>query len=279
MVRATAKRDRGAEDKRPGVWKAYGKVLKLLREHAGLTQDQLADLVGYSHEQVASIEQGRRPAKHEFTVAAEQALDARGVLDTMQEDVDLARLPAFFQDFAQIEGDAISFFWYGNHVMPGLLQTEAYARALLACNCPGLDDDQVEQRIEARLARQAILTRKPTVELSFIIGESVLTCPVGGRDVLREQLHQLLKLGALPNVSVQIMPNSYGNHVGLNGPVVMLETADRRRVAYFESQDQSMIVTDPVRVSTLALRCGKLRTQALNEVESARLIERLAGEL
>nr|WP_269453255.1 DUF5753 domain-containing protein [Yinghuangia sp. ASG 101] len=175
--------------------------------------------------------------------------------------------------------DAISFFWYGNHVMPGLLQTEACARALLACNCPTLDDDQVEQRIEARLERQGILTRKPTVELSFIIGESVLRCPVGGSDVLRSQLHQLLKIGELPNVSIQVMPNSYGSHVGLNGPMIMLETTDRRRVAYFESQDQSMIVSDPVRVSTLALRCGKLRAQALNEVESTRLIELIAGEV
>lgn len=278
MVRQP-KKARGAEDDRPGVWKAYGKVLKLLRERAGLTQAQLAEETGYSVEQVASIEQARRPAKLAFTAAAERVLDSGGVLDAMQEDVDLAKLPLFFQDFAQIEGDAVSFFWYGNHVVPGLLQTEAYARALLASHCPAFDEEQLTQQIEARMARQAILTRKPTVELSFIIGESVLTCPVGGRGVLRAQLHQLLKLGELPNVSIQVVPNSYGQHVGLNGPIVMLETANQRRVAYIESQDQSMLVTDPARVSTLALCCGKLRTQALNEVESARLIERIAGEL
>ncbi|WP_260474872.1 helix-turn-helix transcriptional regulator [Streptomyces sp. WAC 05379] len=168
------------DDDRPRIWKGYGKLVKHFRELAELKQSDLADAVGYSYEQVASIEQGRRPAKAAFTEAAERVLNAGGALRVLQEDVELARLPLFFQDFAVIEAEAVSFSWYGNHVIPGLLQTEAYARALLESHCPPFDDETIDQRVEARLQRQTLLTRKPTVELAFVIGESVLHCPVGG---------------------------------------------------------------------------------------------------
>ncbi|MEV7014206.1 helix-turn-helix transcriptional regulator [Streptomyces sp. NPDC093991] len=269
----------GGGDDRPRIWTGYGKLVKHFRELAGLTQSELADAVGYSCEQVASIEQGRRPAKAAFTNAAERVLNAGGALRALQEDVDLARLPLFFQDFAAIEAEAVSFFWYGNHVIPGLLQTEAYARALLQAHCPPFDDETIEQRVEARLQRQAMLTRRPTVELAFVIGEPVLRCPVGGYQVLKEQLLQVLRHARLRNVAVQVMPTSQGAHAGLHGPMVLIETVDHQQVAYFESHGESMVISSPDKASAFALRYGKLRSQALNTEESANLIERVAGEL
>ncbi|MFI5755052.1 helix-turn-helix transcriptional regulator [Streptomyces sp. NPDC051569] len=124
MTSSRQKKQRAQEDDRPAIWVGYGKLVKLFRERAGLTQQALAEAVGYSYEQVASIEQGRRPAKSAFTDAAEVALAAGGTLAVLQDDVDLARLPMFFQNFALIETDALSFFWYGGYVVPGLLQTE-----------------------------------------------------------------------------------------------------------------------------------------------------------
>jgi transcriptional regulator with XRE-family HTH domain len=152
------KKPRAQEDNRPGVWVAYGKLVRLFRDRAGLTQQELAEAVGYSCEQVASVEQGRRPAKSAFTEAAEVVLGAGGALAVLQADVDLARLPAFFQNFAAIEPDAVSFFWYGNHIIPGLLQTEQYAHALFKAHCPPLNDETIEQRLAARLQRQTLLT-------------------------------------------------------------------------------------------------------------------------
>ncbi len=272
------KRERGDDD-RPGVWKAYGRVVKLLREKAGLTQQQLASEVGYSVEQVASIEQGRRAAKTAFTKGAEQVLNAGGVLDAMQEDVDLARLPAFFQDVAMIEGEATTYCWFGNDLIPGLLQIEDYTRAVFDVRCPPLTGEEAEQLLEARMQRQLMLTRTPSVDVSFIIGESVLRCPIGGNHVLKAQLAHLLKQATLPNLDIQVMPLSYGAHAGVNGPMILLETAEHRRVAYIESQGVGQLVSDPKKVSTLAMRYGKLRTQALNAVESAKFIKRIEGEL
>ncbi len=271
-------RKRGAEDDRPAIWTGYGKLVKLFRERAGLTQQQLADAVGYSCEQIASIEQGRRPAKAAFTEGAERVLEARGVLATLQDEVDLAKLPQFFQDFALIEAEAVSRFSYDPLLVPGLLQTERYARALFASRTPPLDDDTIEQHVEARLHRQRLLTRTPITALSFIVGESALLNPIGGREVRQEQLHHLLSCAELRNVEVQVMPAACGFHPGVDGPMVLLETLEHRHVGYFESQGVGVVVTDAEKVSTFGLRYGKLRSQALNVEESVRFIRRVAGE-
>ncbi|SEC01858.1 Helix-turn-helix domain-containing protein [Streptomyces sp. 2131.1] len=263
---------------RPAAWIAYGKLVRLFRERAALTQQGLADAIGYSVEQVASVEQGRRPAKAAFTEAAERVLEAGGALRVLQEDVDRAKLPEFFQDFASIEVEAISRFSYDPLLIPGLLQTEAYARALFTAHCPALENEVIDLHTEARLSRQQLLTRSPLVELSFVIGEAALTNPVGGPEVMREQLLHLVAQATLRNASIQIMPAVYGFHPGLNGGFVVLETAEHRRFAYVESQEVGSVVSDPARVSAFDLRYGKLRSQALNPADSSHLLGRLAGE-
>lgn len=114
----------------PGVWVAYGTLLQHLRRQAELSQQALGAAIGYSLEQVASVEQGRRPAKGAFTVAAERVLAAGGVLEVLQSEVDRAKLPRFFRNFALIEAEVLSRFSYDPLLVPGLLQTEAYARAV-----------------------------------------------------------------------------------------------------------------------------------------------------
>lgn len=262
----------------PGVWVAYGTLLQHLRKRAGLNQQGLGEAIGYSLEQVASVEQGRRPAKETFTIAAERALEAGGVLDVLQGEVDRAKLPRFFRNFALIEAEVLSRFSYDPLLVPGLLQTEAYARAVFAYHCPPFSKEIVDQHTEARLGRQRLLTRDPLAELSFIIGEEALRNPVGSVEVVREQRQHLLEVGALRNVEVQVMPTGGGFHTGLDGPFVLVETSELRRLGYIESQEVGCIVSDPEDVSGFGLRYGKLRSQALNAQESARLIERLVGE-
>ncbi|MFJ3089904.1 helix-turn-helix domain-containing protein [Streptomyces sp. NPDC086838] len=262
----------------PGVWVAYGRLLQHLRKRAGLSQQALGADIGYSLEQVASVEQGRRPAKEAFTAAVERVLGGGGVLAVLQDDVDRAKLPRFFRNFAQIEADVVSRFSYDPLLVPGLLQTEAYARAVFGGHCPPFSEEIIDQHTEGRLSRQKLLTREPLAELSFIVGEEALRDPVGGPEVMRAQWQRLLKAGAMRNVEVQVMPAGRGFHPGKNGPFVVLETVEHQHLGYFESQGVGCIVHDPTDVSAFGLRCGKLRSQALNVEESARLIERLAGE-
>jgi transcriptional regulator with XRE-family HTH domain len=234
---------RGPDKERPAAWSAYGKLVRLFRERAGLTQQALADAIGYSMEQVASVEQGRRPAKAAFT-------------------------------------EAVSRFSYDPMLVPGLLQTEAYAQALLEAHFPPLDGETVEQRVAARMARQSLLTRRnPQLVFVFIVEESAIRRVIGNTAVMREQLTSLLECSARRNVELQIMPTARGAHSGLNGPMVLLESTDRKQHVYVEAQDIVSVRSDRHEVSEFWLRYGTLRTQALNTEESSCLIERMVGEL
>ncbi|WP_318280357.1 helix-turn-helix domain-containing protein [Streptomyces griseoloalbus] len=262
------------------MWSAYGKLVRLFRERAGLTQQALADAIGYSLEQVASVEQGRRPAKVAFTEAAERVLGAGGALRVLQEDVDRAKLPEFFQDFALLEAEAVSRFSYDPMLVPGLLQTEAYARALLQAHFPPLEDEAIEQHLTARLARQTLLDRKnPCVVFSFILEEGSLHRMVGSTGVMKDQLVWLRECTRLRNVEIQVMPTQRAAHSGVNGQMVLLETLERRQFVCIEAQGIVNIRSNRNEVSEFWLRYGMLRSQALNTEESARLIEHMAGEL
>lgn len=276
-------RPRGQDegDGRPAIWTGYGKLLKLFREQAGLTQPELAAAIGYSHELVKSVEQGRRPAKVVFTDAVEATLDAGGALRVLQEHVERAKFPAFFQDFALLESEAVSRFSYDPLLVPGLLQTEDYARGLLRAHFPPLDDEVVEQQVSSRLARQSLLSRKqPPLVLAFIIEETALRRSVGDATVMKAQLHKLLQCTRLRNVDIQVVPAALPAHSGLNGgPLVLLETSEHRQGVYLEAHGVSTMVFDRAQVSEFSMRYGMLRTRALDAGESARLIERVAGEL
>ncbi|MGA5286157.1 helix-turn-helix domain-containing protein [Streptomyces pseudogriseolus] len=274
---AKVKKEEGGGDL-PGAWAAYGRLLQHLRKRAGLTQQQLGEAIGYSVEQVASVEQGRRPAKAAFTRAADRVLEAGGILEVLQDEVDRAKLPRFFRNFAVIEAEVVSRFSFDPLLVPGLLQTEAYARAVFAGHCPPLSAEIIDQHTEARLSRQKLLTRVPLAELSFIVSEEALRNPVGDAEVMRGQLQRLLEVGASRNVEVQVMPAASGFHPGLNGPFVVLETNQHQHLGYVESQEVGCVIREPAEVSAFGLRYGKLRSQALNCEESARLIERLVGE-
>ncbi|GAA4963044.1 helix-turn-helix transcriptional regulator [Streptomyces heliomycini] len=275
--RAARAKEEGGGDL-PGAWAAYGRLLQHLRKRAGLNQQQLGEAIDYSLEQVASVEQGRRPAKAAFTRAADRVLEAGGVLEVLQDEVDRAKLPRFFRNFAIIEAEVVSRFSYDPLLVPGLLQTEGYARAVFAGHCPPLSEEIIDQHTEARLSRQKLLTRVPLAELSFIVGEEALRDPVGGPEVMGEQWRRLLEVNALRNVEVQVMPAGRGVPSGQERPVRgggvtrtpapwILRVA-RGRVRCHGSAE----------VSAFSLRYGKLRSQALNVEESARLIERMVGE-
>ncbi|WP_326795273.1 helix-turn-helix transcriptional regulator [Streptomyces sp. NBC_01808] len=277
--RKPEKRARKDRDSAPPIWIGYGKLVKLHRQRAGMTQPELAEAVGYSVDTVAAIEQAKRPAKLAFTQGAERELDAQGTLMVLQDEVDRAKLPEFFRDVALLEEEALSRYDWDPLLVPGLLQTEDYARALFSAHCPPLSEDEIELSVEARLSRQRLLARKKPVELCFVIGEAALRNPVGGKRVQREQLEALRKHADLPHMEIQVMPWTCGFHPGLNGPMVVMETAEHEVVGYVESQEAGFVVSDADRVSAFTHRYGKMRSLALNPDESAQFIGRLAGEL
>jgi len=258
----------------------FGGQLKHWRGLRNFTQDDFAKRVGYSSETVASIEQGRRVAQPPFFDNADKVLGALGSIKAAEEHiVRKTKYPAFFAEFAEAEQNAVSLDYYGAMAIPGLLQTEAYARAAIGCRCPAYDEDEVARLVQARMDRKALLTRKPPARLGFVIEEPVLRRPIGGRAVLKEQLTYLAEIARRTNVKLQVMPTHCEEPPGLEGAMTLLETQERQMVAYIEHQGGSQWVTKPAEFSVLLHRYGIIRAQALTTRDSLGMIEKMAGEL
>lgn len=259
--------------------KCFGRQLKLLRERAELTQAELGSRIGYGADHVASVERGRRIPKPEMIDEADRVLEAGGLLSAMKDEVARARYPAFFRDAARLEAEAVELYVYDTHIVNGLLQTEDYARAVFRMRRPLLDEDTVEERLTARMARQEIFHHRPSPTLSFIVEEPVLRRPLGGIPVLRGQLEHLLLIGQRRNVEIQVMPCDREDHAGLGGPFTLLSPKGGEQVAYIEGQEHSTTVTVRDEVRAIAARHGIIRAQALTPCESLTFIENRLGEL
>ncbi|WP_063732102.1 helix-turn-helix domain-containing protein [Streptomyces sp. RTd22] len=266
-------------DKESAFLRGFGKQVKLLREKAGLTQTELGVRVGYSADQIASVECGRRIPKPDMIDKLDEVLGAGGLLKAMKEQVALARYPAFFRDVAEIEKEAAELYSYENQVFMGLLQTKDYARAVLGMRRPLLDEELIEQRVVARLERQAIFTVKPAPIMGFVMEEAILRRPYGGKQVLRGQLEHLLLIGEKRNVELQVMPTDREDHAGVAGPCILMVPKGGAQVAYLEGQGRSTLLTDREEVRVIAARYGIIRAQALSPRESLDLIEKVLGEL
>ncbi|MEV0369928.1 helix-turn-helix transcriptional regulator [Streptomyces sp. NPDC050636] len=268
----------GYYDNIPVSLRILGLQTKALRELAGLTQRQLGDKAGFSESLIGSVECGRRPLKEDLALKLEEVFKVPGVFMSVIEEQLKEPHPVWFQPYADAEAEAVALSAYDAHLVKGLLQTEAYARAVHIEYHPALDDDEIEHRVTARLSRQKLLTRVPTASLSFILEEAVLRRPIGGPEVLREQLHRLLEIGRMRHVQIQVMPTGCSSHAGLAGPFTLVEPPDREMCAYLEVQNTGRLLTDRRTVSTIARRYGILQSQALNPKESAEFIQKLAME-
>lgn len=261
-----------------GILHVFGRQLKLCRERAGLDRAELGSRAGYSASTIASYEQGRRIPPPRFIDQADELLDAGGLLKAGKEEVARAQYPAFFRDAARLEAQAVELHVYATRAVPGLLQTEEYARAVCAMWRPLLDEEVIEQRVAARMARKDILARRPAPHLTFVIDEAVLHRPLGGETIWRDQMEHLMLAGEQRNVEIQVIPLSRKQHAGLAGPFTLMETRDERRIAYTEVQGDSHVHTERGKVRELETAYGSLRAQALTPAESLSLIEKLLGE-
>ncbi|MDO0937561.1 helix-turn-helix transcriptional regulator [Streptomyces sp. DG2A-72] len=260
--------------------KAFGEAHKAFRKRAGHTQEDYAPLIGYQPSTVASIEQGRRFPQRRFVERAEEILDAFGVLKGVYKHATREKgLASWFRQWAELEELAISLYTFENRLVPGLLQTEGYARTLFRERIPVISDSEIEARVVARMERQFLLTERPNTIFSFIVEEHVLRRQTGGAEAMREQIEHILEATEPRNVEIQVMPMSRGVHAGHAGPIQLLETPENEWFAYCEAQESGRFVTDPKAISLLHMRYAKLRSQALNPEDSRSLLERMRGAL
>ncbi|MFE5400399.1 helix-turn-helix domain-containing protein [Streptomyces sp. NPDC056580] len=214
-----------------------GAELRALRTGAGLTSGEAARLVGWHQSKVSRIETGAsgvRPADVRLL------LDAYGVDDRQLRELLLALtgsddaggrnrwwhayrgvLPPTYRDFISLESQASGMRTLETTVVPGLLQTPEYARAVTRAAVEGVDEERLDALVEVRLARQDVLRSEPPLELTAVLDEAVLRREVGGPGVMARQLDRLVEAARLPQVRLQVLPFSAGAHVGLTGPFVI----------------------------------------------------------
>ncbi|WP_367141150.1 MULTISPECIES: helix-turn-helix domain-containing protein [Streptomyces] len=262
----------------PMAWRLCGNQIKLWRQAANVSREELAAEAGYGVEAVRSMEMGRRRPSQHLLEVADSMFGACGKLKAAHPYLEPDRFNNRVREYMAIEAETVAFHWYDVLLIPGLLQTEGYARALMASHCPPVDDETVEARVAGRIERGELL-KKTTTLFSFVIHEAALRGLVGGPEVMKGQLNHLLEVGELRNVSIQVLPLGQGATPGISGAFTVLETADFRQYGYQEAQGSHLLFTDTEKVGDLVKRHSMIRMQALDVEASAEMIRRVAEEL
>ncbi|MFJ4602183.1 MULTISPECIES: helix-turn-helix domain-containing protein [Streptomyces] len=266
-----------------GTARMVAAFAKARREQMGLTQEELGALIGYTASAISAMETCAQPASDKMLMELERVLgDGMNIFEMARKFVLLDKYPPQFQDFALMEAEAVTLSSYQTYVVDGLFQTPDYARALIAGGFPKLPDATVDELVDARIARRSLFDRtEPTAMIELILDEAALLRTIGSRDIMSEQLYALAEDAERDNVSLQVIRLNRGEkgpHAGTRGEMVLVTTSEHHHVVYLESQDESTLVSDPVKVARLTHRYAKIRSQALSPDDSVGLLRELAGE-
>src|SRR5690349_15830006 len=259
----------------------FGAELRFYRTRANLSQKDLAAVVHVSKDVISKIETGEGPPAEDFPprLDAIPELASGGALTRLWEHLKKGqkqRLYGWFQEWADIEAQATVLRWYEPLVVPGLLQTEDYARAILSARPDGNLSD-LDEQVAARLARQNILDRTGSHQLWCILDERVLHRAIGGPKVMRSQLSRLAEVAEHPRTTIQVIPYG-GAHAGLLAAFIIADLDGKPSVAYLETAAHGQVTDSSSVVAHLALSFDRLRSEALPRVASRDLIRKVAEE-
>ncbi|MEW2353657.1 helix-turn-helix transcriptional regulator [Spirillospora sp. NPDC029432] len=249
------------------LWDWIAVDLHFYRTRAGLSCAQLGRILKVNRQAVSNMEAGR----HNLDTTKARILDELWDLNKHFQRLLLyaraGRDPDWFKAHVVYEQRASIIKIYEALVVPGLLQTESYARALLSANPSSLVDKQAD----LRMGRQAILTKEGAPNLWVILSQNVLEWPVGGDAVMRGQLGRLLELSQLPNVVIRVLPRSVGAHLALDGSFKVI-TVREGDVVYMEACGGGRTTQDPADVADRRLRFDLIGADALTRGLSEALI-------
>lgn len=272
-------------------WIAY--ELRRLREASGHTRQEAAARLGRTVAQIGHLETGRNlPSAGDVEIL----LNWYGHPDRTEFFRDLLKrakkgrdwwigladdLPDYFALFLGLEASAVQLQSYDGLVVPGLLQTAAYAKAIIRAGERSQPDHEVARRVELRMARQQLIERPDEpVQVWSVLDEAVLHRQVGGADVMREQLERLVKLAEWPNIDLQVLPVTAGAHAGTEGTFTLLtfppELHSDPGVVYVETRVRGIYYEDPAEIQLYRQALTRLQVQALNPDESPAMIQRIA---
>ncbi|QKW07870.1 helix-turn-helix domain-containing protein [Streptomyces sp. NA04227] len=253
----------------------FGAELRLRREAAQLTQAELGAKLFCTGSLVGQIETAHKVPTREFAERVDVTLKTGGDMGRLVGLVLRSQLPPWFQEYAGLEAKASYISTYQAQVVYGLLQTEAYARAVMGAPSP----DNLDELVAARMERQRILDREAPAQLWVVLDEAVLYRPIGGQHVMWNQLAHLLSVHEQRRyVNVQVLPFSAGEHTALTGSFNVLRFEDDPDVFYTEDMASGHATANPDTLKESSLRYARLQAAALSVEKSAALISRVMEE-
>jgi hypothetical protein len=265
------------------------RVLRRLREEAGLSLEEAAPKLDWSASKLSRIENVQQGVDVHWVRSMLDLYNVGGaqwteILELVRETKKKGWWHAYGlgnEGYLALEADAAVVHEYQLGYIPGLLQTADYIRALFRGTPPPRTDAEIERSVQIRLFRHRRLTEDPPLELVAIVDETALRRPIGGAEVMRQQLRHLVGQAALPSVCLQVLPTSVGVHEGLSGPFCVLGFADpgEPAIAYVEPAVGAMQVHKDAEVRGYKLVFDRLRSQALSPRDSVAFIGRLVADL
>lgn len=265
-----------------------GKELARLREEKDLTYEQVAKAVGVSASSIRRYEAGTtgvgRPALNSLLELYEVTDPAQR--ERLLEWQTLGKRPGWWSRFGRLPEEATALLGFESAattvrmfeqaVVPGLLQTEGYARAMMAALAPGLSEDELNRYVQLRLARQEnVAAAKP--QMWVILEETAIRRPVGGAEQMRGQLTHLLEVGR--QWPVQVIPLDVGPHPGTAGGFMIWEFLERTPVVFVDSQAGNLFLEEEADIARFTLQYNHMRAVALSPEQSAKLIARTLQEI
>jgi transcriptional regulator with XRE-family HTH domain len=250
--------------------------LRLARTSRELSQDEFGKKIGYSGSHVSSVETGGRPPTPEYVAAIDAAFSTGGTYTRMLTKLAKLELsPSWLRQWVEFERESSTLRWFEPAYVPGLLQTEAYARATLAGG--RFTAEEVEQVVASRLERQKILDRDEPPQLIAVIDEAVIHRPVLDRPgLMLAQVERLVELAELEHIQLHVVPVETGMYLGMAGQFIIAELPDGKRVAHADNQLSAQIVDAPADIARLAKTWEIVRNEALPGRQSLHRIKEVA---
>ncbi|MFJ6697673.1 Scr1 family TA system antitoxin-like transcriptional regulator [Streptomyces sp. NPDC091272] len=260
-------------------WEHFGEELKHHREVAGLTQEALGRLVFVSGGYIGQFEQAIRKPQLDIAQRIDAALQTDGFFErTWRKLIKDSRYADYFAPVVELERLATKICEFAPTVVPGLLQTAEYARALTIARNPFAEDEHVEEKVVARLERAHILQRTTRPVLWAILHEQVLRIPVGGTACMATQLEHIARLARGRAVLLQILPTSAGAFSLMDGTLTLMDFEDAPPTAYTETSLSGTLLDDPAVVKGAQAAYDLLRAAALSPEVSLALVESAAED-
>ncbi|MFB7710823.1 helix-turn-helix domain-containing protein [Streptomyces sp. NPDC056105] len=268
-----------------------GQELRRLRELKGMTAEEVAERLLVSQSKISRLENGRRSISQRDVrdLCGVYEVEDHRIVDSLMQMAKDSRQQGWWHSFGDIpysvyiglETDAASLRVYDPQVVPGLLQTRAYAETLITGALPETMPTDIDKRVQVRVRRQErIAAPDNPLRLWTVLDESALRRVVGSRTVMREQLEHLVEQSQLPHVTVQVIPFDMGAHPGLNGQYAILEFPDAAdsSVVYIEGVTSDLYLEKANDVQKYSVMYEHLRAQALNVEQSRQFIAKIAQE-